>query len=395
MRRTKGFTLVELLVVIAIIALLIAILLPSLARARELSKRTVCGTNLKAVGKAAVMYGNDNAGSWMIPPHKSVKFLAGSFDKINWAQRMGGHPNNTGVLQTYRQSMWSNFNTPPGAPMGNPNFATKVSVSRALWQLIRENRVDPKIVVCPSSDDDVIDPLRDYDAQVNDRNVRSPDVFYDFEGYRTCSYAYQVPFGSGETNRARPSGRADPRLVVMADKGPFNRKAVPQVIEMGGVDIHVNYPTQPVIGEETIASVFSGNSGYRNPNNPGQVHTDWLSNLLPKHAPIRWRRGNSPNHGGRGNGFGQNVFRVDGSSSFQEKPCVGVDNDNIYLRQGRDTAGEDPSDVPDAVPPPPGDWGSTPWRGNLNILPPGFQTVEIVEGSEVFTNGTTDSYLWP
>ena len=74
MRRTKGFTLVELLVVIAIIALLIAILLPSLARARELAKRTVCGTNLKAVGSATVMYGNDNAGSWMIPPHKSVGF---------------------------------------------------------------------------------------------------------------------------------------------------------------------------------------------------------------------------------------------------------------------------------------------------------------------------------
>ena len=61
MRRNRGFTLVELLVVIAIIALLIAILLPSLARARELSKRTVCGTQLKAVGSAAVMYGNDNA----------------------------------------------------------------------------------------------------------------------------------------------------------------------------------------------------------------------------------------------------------------------------------------------------------------------------------------------
>ncbi len=74
MRRTKGFTLVELLVVIAIIALLIAILLPSLARARELAKRTVCGTQLKAIGNAAVMYGNDNAGSWMIPAHKGVKF---------------------------------------------------------------------------------------------------------------------------------------------------------------------------------------------------------------------------------------------------------------------------------------------------------------------------------
>ncbi len=385
MRRTRGFTLIELLVVIAIIALLIAILLPSLARARELSKRTVCGTQLKAVGSAAVMYGNDNAGSWMIPPHKRVKFAGDpppAADMIDWAGTMGGHA--AGVDQAFRQAMWSNNNGFP--PWGDPERATEVSVSRALWQLIREDRVAPRMMVCPSSDDDVIDPLRDYDDDVNARNVRSPDVFYDFEGYRTCSYAYQIPFGRGETNRAKPSGRADPRLVVMADKGPFNRKAEPAVIEMGGVDVPVS--------QAPIEAVFLGNSGYRNPEDPTQVHADWLWNLLPKHTPIRWRRGNSPNHGGRGNGGGQNVFRVDGSASFKERPCVGVDNDNIYLRQGTDPVGDGPSDQPDADSPT-GDWGSTPWRGNLDILPPGFQTIEIVEGSDVYTNGTTDSYLWP
>jgi prepilin-type N-terminal cleavage/methylation domain-containing protein len=380
MRRTKGFTLVELLVVIAIIALLIAILLPSLARARELSKRTVCGTQLKAVGGAAVMYGNDNAGSWMIPAHKGVTFdISIPNDSINWTQRMGGHDN--GVDQAFRQSLWSNASAPQ--PWGDPEDATEVSVSRALWQLIRENRVAPKMMVCPSSDDDVIDPLRDYNTDVNARNVRAPDVFYDFEGYRTCSYAYQIPFGKGKANKAKPGGRADPRLVVMADKGPFNRKAVAQVIEMGGVDTSVG----------GIGSVYSGNSGYRNPNDPSQVHADWLSNLLPKHAPIRWRRGNSPNHGGRGNGGGQNVFRVDGSSSFKERPCVGVDNDNIYLRQGEQTTAPGESDSEAASPT--GNWGATPWRGNLTILPPGFETVELVQDSGVFTNGTTDTYLWP
>ena len=394
MRRTKGFTLIELLVVIAIIALLIAILLPSLARARELSKRTVCGTQLKAIGSAAVMYGNDNAGSWMIPPHKGVKYIGNASDRINWVQRMGGHSGNTEVDQEFRQSMWSNFGSPPGPPMGNEEDATKVSVSRALWQLIREGRVDPRMMVCPSSDDDVIDPLRDNpdgNTDAGDRNVRSPDVFYDFEGYRTCSYGYQIPFGRGATNKAKPSGRADPRLVVIADKGPFNRKAIPQVIEMGGVDIMVDTPN------ETIESVYSGNSGYRNTtgSNPDMVHADTLWNLLPKHAPIRWRRGNSPNHGGRGNGGGQNVFRVDGSASFKERSCVGVDNDNIYLRQGRPDAGPEPTDE-DADPPINTEgWSATPWRGNLEILPPGFQTVEIVEGSNVYTNGTTDTYLWP
>ena len=46
-RSPGGFTLIEVLVVVAIIALLIAILLPSLQRARAASRATVCGSNIK------------------------------------------------------------------------------------------------------------------------------------------------------------------------------------------------------------------------------------------------------------------------------------------------------------------------------------------------------------
>lgn len=55
----RAFTLIELLVVVAIIALLLAILLPSLARAREQSKRTACGANLKAIGAGIALYGSE------------------------------------------------------------------------------------------------------------------------------------------------------------------------------------------------------------------------------------------------------------------------------------------------------------------------------------------------
>jgi len=55
-----GFTLIELLVVISIIALLLAILIPSLQKARDKAKQMVCASNINGFGKGFYLYGNEN-----------------------------------------------------------------------------------------------------------------------------------------------------------------------------------------------------------------------------------------------------------------------------------------------------------------------------------------------
>src|SRR5438477_5285469 len=73
-RASFGFTLVELLVVVGIIAVLIAILLPTLKKARAAANRAVCLSNIRQLGTGILMYCNENHGyfptcaAWDIPP---------------------------------------------------------------------------------------------------------------------------------------------------------------------------------------------------------------------------------------------------------------------------------------------------------------------------------------
>ena len=60
--RRLGFTLIELLVVIAIIAILAALLMPALERARESARRTLCGSNTRQFVIACHMYAPENGG---------------------------------------------------------------------------------------------------------------------------------------------------------------------------------------------------------------------------------------------------------------------------------------------------------------------------------------------
>lgn len=80
MKRLKGFTLIELLVVVAIIAVLIALLLPALAKVRENARSTVCKSRLKQYGAGIFLYAQNNQDRF--PPF--CYYWDGGHPERNW-----------------------------------------------------------------------------------------------------------------------------------------------------------------------------------------------------------------------------------------------------------------------------------------------------------------------
>lgn len=181
MKKSRAFTLIELLVVVAIIALLISILLPSLSRARELSKRTVCSANLRGIGQAMYIYAQDDP---QIFPAVFQDCTVANNLHLWYPQDRTSAPSTTGIP----------------------------SPTVDLWSIVRANNTTPKQLICPSTTD-LPDPATDTTA------------YYDFAGppggtgpspYLSYGYMYQH-----DPNRRAIGTSSEPTFPIMADANPY------------------------------------------------------------------------------------------------------------------------------------------------------------------------------
>jgi prepilin-type N-terminal cleavage/methylation domain-containing protein len=309
----RGFTLIELLVVVAIIALLISILMPSLARARELSKRTVCASNVKGIGLGFASYAAANNDAWPVPNHKkstSDSTTLVTYQKATGAKR--GNPNDQADGETF-----------DGTPAGYPTDLF-ISTTRAFWMLVRAGNT-PKSFVCPSATSDTPNsddnpgsywdfgltcaPGTTCPNESTDPMTASSITGIDTKaGWAQCSYGYQVPFGTN----GQPSPNVDPDMALVADKGPYG----------------TYFESSQTVPPPTAMPTASG-------------------------SPEEWKKFNSSNHGGYNDGEGQNVMYNDGHVDFFTTPVCGVAKDNIYtqwpsanpLTQDLRAAGNQPTGV--------------------------------------------------
>jgi len=197
----RAFTLVELLVVIAIIGILATLLVPALARARELGRRAKCASNLHAIGRALQTYAHTNDST--LPNIESTEA----------AWYAVGQNNNKPALT----------NVPDG--------------SRPLFMLMyvpdgtdrrKTGYVTAGAFICPSVSDAQPDPM-EYSRQVGFTSNRS--ISYSFQYQINSSTA---PFLTLIDEGARP---------ILSDKNPLVRFAGSTGSAGGTTYYRVNSPT--------------------------------------------------------------------------------------------------------------------------------------------------------
>jgi len=190
--KRKGFTLVELLVVIAIIALLMGILMPALARVRQLAFRMTCGTNLSGIGKAMLIYAND---------YEDELPRAGGRN-CTWGPLTGNN-----YAAATRQAAYTTAADGSGG---------KASITSCFYLLVKYAEVTPKSFICKGDSGTTEFKMADTGLASSVELIDLWDFGPTATAGKACSYSYHVPFGSYALTVS-----SEPGFAVAADRNPF------------------------------------------------------------------------------------------------------------------------------------------------------------------------------
>src|SRR6267378_2957633 len=130
--RPGAFTLIELLVVIAIIAILAALLLPSLVAAREHGRGIVCLSNLRQLQLAHILYADDHNGTLVPNPESSVGWITGWLDYTSSTDNT-----NTSYLANAQFAKLAPYTTSTAALYKCPSDLSAVTISGQRLRRVR------------------------------------------------------------------------------------------------------------------------------------------------------------------------------------------------------------------------------------------------------------------